>query len=248
MKYYIASILFILSLYSCSVHKHNYAIRLKNNGDKNIVEVYAESKKGYDISFGSIDSGKWETSTEPKRYPAKDKFIVKWTDSDGKKHVEAVNLKRELKKDFNGVVIFNIDRNNQLTYETKKNPCQYDYDIKIRNSGTSSIYGIRFRKGQARDDFDIREIKELKPKKQARKGGPSKYPPNCTFTISWKSSDNQKYSKTIDLEDQLGSKYKGTLLFCIDENNELSFHTYPPLYSEFFQHLDVFNVFNLFDI
>ncbi len=247
MKSYFAICLLILSVFGCSAHKHNYAVRIKNIGDQNINGAMAESRGGLDFEFGSINSGKSVTDAKPKPRNAYDVYTLKWKDHEGETYSEVFDLRKEIDRSFKGIIIFKINENNRVTFETRENPYKYFYDITVRNAGKTPIYGIQFCNHQAEDGLAFREIRRLKPKKQAVKKGPSKYPPNGRYTISWKSSTQQSFSVSLDLEEEVKPNYKGDLLFCISKKNELTYHTYPPLYSEFFQHLDVFNIYNIFD-
>ncbi len=79
----------------------------------------------------------------------------------------------------------------------------------INNTGILSAKGFKFPCGVIGSDAEMIYSRVRK------------FPANDQFTLEWVSHDNRQFRKTIDLSDKVPKRFAGTLVFIIDDNNEL---------------------------
>jgi len=112
-------ILIAFYMCGCIANWHNYNVRVYNVGSKQLNDVELESNKGFWHSPGVLVPDAWKTYIGPIKFTASALYTFSWQSSNGEIIQKKIDLRTEVPKDFTGTLIFKIDDNNELTYETK---------------------------------------------------------------------------------------------------------------------------------
>jgi hypothetical protein len=118
---YLTGLVLAIALMGCinTMSGHDYDIAVKNTGNKDVHEVEVLSSKGFWHLYGVLIPNAAKTYSGPIKYPYRDKFTVKWVASDQQKFSKTLDLTEKFPKKFKGRLVFEIDKDNNLTYATE---------------------------------------------------------------------------------------------------------------------------------
>lgn len=95
----------------------------------------------------------------------------------------------------------------------------YNYHLEVKNVGKQDVDKVEVSSSKG----FYTSVGILIPDAGDTYLGPIKYPFRDKFTLKWVATDNQKFSKTLDLTDKIPKTFKGILVLKIDKQNNLSF-------------------------
>jgi hypothetical protein len=96
-------------------------------------------------------------------------------------------------------------------------PRLYDFSFELGNNRADGELAMLIKSKQG---FHI-PSNHIIAKTWATYHGPFKYPPNDLYTISWTNESGGEYSALVDLRTAVTKKFKGYLIFKIDDANNL---------------------------
>lgn len=112
---------FFVSSAGCASNLYDYAFEVLNTQARGEIAVLLESEGGIHITFSRIVSKTGAVYRGPFEIPPNDKYTISWYGKDGNKYKASANLQGLIDKKYTGLIIFDVNGDNNLTFSAKQN-------------------------------------------------------------------------------------------------------------------------------